>query len=64
MCVRGHARCERRAEVDWRLEEQPYYPPLVNDGGTQRFAARVAAQLLGAAKVTETEALMTGEVMI
>jgi hypothetical protein len=37
--------------VDWRLGEQPYYPPLVNDDGAADFAWDVAARLLGAEKV-------------
>ncbi len=30
------------ASVDWRLSEQPYYAPLVNDPHTVSFAKGVA----------------------
>jgi metal-dependent amidase/aminoacylase/carboxypeptidase family protein len=33
--------------VDWRQEEQPYYPPTVNDGAAAAFVRRVAEALLG-----------------
>lgn len=39
------------ATIDWRLEEQPYYPPTVNDGGAAAFARRVAIDVLGSEQV-------------
>ncbi|KIY96289.1 hypothetical protein MNEG_11671 [Monoraphidium neglectum] len=47
--------------VDWRLDIQPYYPPLVNDDGAADFAWDVATRLLGASKVLETEPIMPAE---
>ncbi len=32
------------ASVDWRLNEQPLYPPTVNDARTAEFARNVAAE--------------------
>lgn len=29
------------ATVDWRLDEQPYYPPTVNDDSMAAFASQV-----------------------
>jgi IAA-amino acid hydrolase len=37
--------------VDWRLDEQPYYPPVVNDDGAADFAWGVAERLFGPDKV-------------
>lgn len=37
--------------VDWRLDIQPYYPPLVNDDGAADFAWGVASRVLGNDKV-------------
>ena len=56
--------------VDWRLGEQPYYPPLVNDDGAAGFAWDVATRTLGNGggggggagdKVLETEPIMPAE---
>ncbi|KAI8472795.1 MAG: hypothetical protein J3K34DRAFT_384117 [Monoraphidium minutum] len=47
--------------VDWRLDTQPYYPPLVNDDGAADFAWGVASKLLGSGKVFETEPIMPAE---
>lgn len=30
------------ATVDWRLDEQPYYPPTVNDESMAAFALKVS----------------------
>ncbi|GFR48947.1 hypothetical protein Agub_g10961, partial [Astrephomene gubernaculifera] len=49
------------ATVDWRLDEQPYYPPTVNDERMANFAMQTAASLLGPAQVQLAEPLMTGE---
>jgi hypothetical protein len=40
------------ATVDWRLEEQPYYPPTVNDEKSVAFTREIAEQLLGADKAS------------
>ncbi len=32
------------ATVDWRLDEQPYYPPTVNDDGMAAFASQVRSR--------------------
>lgn len=47
--------------VDWRLDHQPYYPPLVNDAGAAGFAWEVAERTVGAAGVLETEPIMPAE---
>ncbi|GBF94731.1 IAA-amino acid hydrolase-like [Raphidocelis subcapitata] len=47
--------------VDWRLDHQPYYPPLVNDDGAADFAWGVAARVLGEDQVLETEPIMPAE---
>ncbi|EFJ47428.1 hypothetical protein VOLCADRAFT_81528 [Volvox carteri f. nagariensis] len=49
------------ATVDWRLEEQPYYPPTVNDERMATFALQTAATLLGTDQSQIAEPLMTGE---
>ncbi|KAG2490995.1 hypothetical protein HYH03_010667 [Edaphochlamys debaryana] len=49
------------ATVDWRLDEQPYYPPTVNDEKAAAFAMQAGASLLGAEQVATAEPLMTGE---
>lgn len=46
--------------VDWRLGDQPYYPPTVNDPAAAAFARGVASGLLGEARVVETEPIMVG----
>lgn len=47
--------------VDWRLDVQPYYPPLVNDDGAADFTWGVATRLLGKDNVLETEPIMPAE---
>eukprot|EP00197_Chlamydomonas_leiostraca_P009534 CAMPEP_0202861742 /NCGR_PEP_ID=MMETSP1391-20130828/3038_1 /ASSEMBLY_ACC=CAM_ASM_000867 /TAXON_ID=1034604 /ORGANISM="Chlamydomonas leiostraca, Strain SAG 11-49" /LENGTH=420 /DNA_ID=CAMNT_0049541175 /DNA_START=19 /DNA_END=1281 /DNA_ORIENTATION=- len=47
--------------VDWRLQEQPYYPPTVNDAATVAFTNEVVAKLLGADAPVAVEPLMAGE---
>jgi len=47
------------ADVDWREEEQPYYPPTVNDAGAYAFAAdvykrRVPANLVAVTTATQS----------
>ncbi|GAX80498.1 hypothetical protein CEUSTIGMA_g7936.t1 [Chlamydomonas eustigma] len=49
------------ASVNWRLDEQPLYPPTVNDPPTAAFTTRVAKKLLGEGHVVETEPSMGGE---
>ncbi|GIL52966.1 hypothetical protein Vafri_8697, partial [Volvox africanus] len=49
------------ATVDWRLAEQPYYPPTVNDERMASFALQTAASLLGEEQSQVAEPLMTGE---
>ncbi|PNW70634.1 hypothetical protein CHLRE_17g728100v5 [Chlamydomonas reinhardtii] len=49
------------ATVDWRLDEQPYYPPTVNDESMAAFALKTAAKLFGPEAAQIAEPLMTGE---
>lgn len=50
------------AEVDWMQEALPYYPPTVNDPDAYKFAADVAARLLGDGDlVFEAEPSMAAE---
>ena len=35
------------AKVDWRLGDQPYYPPLINDPGMVALAKKAAARYIG-----------------
>jgi len=50
-----------QADVDWRLDEQPLYPPTINDAETVQFTKGVAAGLFGGASVVDTEPVMAGE---
>uniref|UniRef100_A0A6S8GW75 Peptidase M20 dimerisation domain-containing protein n=2 Tax=Dunaliella tertiolecta TaxID=3047 RepID=A0A6S8GW75_DUNTE len=48
--------------LDWRLNEQPYYPPTVNDPKVAAMAAAVAAEVLGGEEhVVEAVPSMAGE---
>jgi amidohydrolase len=50
------------ATVDWRLDEQPLYPPTVNDKAlTNDFSSMVARDLFGAEHFEEAEPIMGGE---
>ncbi|KAJ9511326.1 hypothetical protein QJQ45_029740 [Haematococcus lacustris] len=49
------------AEVDWRQDQQPYYPPTVNDAAVERVTQQMAAKLLGADKVVQVEPIMPAE---
>mmetsp|Transcript_1918 Transcript_1918/g.2843 ORF Transcript_1918/g.2843 Transcript_1918/m.2843 type:complete len:498 (-) Transcript_1918:198-1691(-) len=53
--------CE--AQVDWREDEQPYYPPTVNDPHMARLVAEIASSEAVTALAAEypTEPLMAGE---
>lgn len=43
--------------INWRLNEQPYYPPTVNDDKAAAFAWDVASRLLGEEQVTDCSTL-------
>eukprot|EP00798_Chlamydomonas_sp_ICE-L_P028358 gene28359-31485_t len=47
--------------ISWRLDEQPLYPPTVNDPTMAEFQKDVATSLLGSENVAEAEVLMAGE---
>ncbi|KAG1672050.1 hypothetical protein FOA52_008926 [Chlamydomonas sp. UWO 241] len=47
--------------VDWRLDEQPLYPPVVNDPATAKFTGEVAEELFPGQVDTSVETLMAGE---
>ena len=50
------------ATVNWRLEDQPLYPPTVNDKDlTNQFSSQVATDLFGADSFEEAEPIMGGE---
>ena len=50
------------ATVSWRLEDQPLYPPTVNDKQlTTDFSIKVARDLFGAENFEEAEPIMGGE---
>ncbi|KAK9829138.1 hypothetical protein WJX72_004097 [[Myrmecia] bisecta] len=50
------------ADISWREEDQPYYPPTVNDKGAFEFAKDVGIRLLGdPSKFEEVLPTMAGE---